>query len=76
MLFQEFEFEIIVQPDESIVVPDHLPTIEIREYAVKIDDELLDAHLFRVEGILMELKNISQFSDQGQAPKEMSKMKN
>ena len=49
LLFQEFDFEIIVKPGCLNASLDHLSQIEISEEPKKIDEELLDAQLFRVD---------------------------
>ena len=49
LLFQEFDFEIIVKPRWLNVGLDHLSRIEIGEEPTNIDDGLADARLFWVE---------------------------
>ena len=51
LLFQEFTFEVIVKPGRLNVGPDHLSRLENRENGGSLDDQLLDADLFRVEAI-------------------------
>ena len=55
LLFQEFEFKVIVRPGKANVGPDHLSRVESGEDPIRIDDDLPDAHLFRVEEIPIEL---------------------
>ena len=59
LLFQDFEFEVVVEPRKANVRPDHLSRVESRKYPKGIDDDLPDAHLLRVEAILAELAKIS-----------------
>ena len=42
LLFQEFDFEIIVKPGQLNAGPDHLSCIEIGEEPTNIDDGLPD----------------------------------
>ena len=49
LLFQEFDFEIIVKSGRLNVVPDHLSRIEIGEEPTNIADRFLDAQLFRID---------------------------
>ena len=49
--FQEFEFEVVVRPGKLNVGPDHLSCINTGEDPTGIDDDLLDAHLFRIEAV-------------------------
>ena len=51
LLFQEFEFEVVVQPGKLNVGPDHLSHIDTGEEPIGVDDELPDAHLFRIEAV-------------------------
>ena len=52
--------------------PDHLSRLEMGEEAIGIEDELPDAHLFRIEVVPQELANIAQFLEEGKAPEELS----
>ena len=47
--------------------------IELGEDPTRIEDDLLDAHLFRVEAIPSELVEIGQYLQEGKAPKHYSK---
>ena len=49
LLFQEFDFKIIMNPGRLNDGPNHLSRIEIDEDPNTIDDGLLDAQLFRVD---------------------------
>ena len=46
LLFQEFDFEVIVKPDRLNVGPDHLSMIESGEEPTNLEDNLPDAQLF------------------------------
>ena len=54
------------------VGPDHLSRIDTGEEPTEIDDDLPDAHLFRIEAVLEELEEIAQFLENGQAPEDMN----
>ena len=49
LLFQEFDFEIVVKPGQLNTGPDHLSHIENGEEPTNIEDGLPDAQLFRFE---------------------------
>jgi hypothetical protein len=42
-LFQEFEFEVVVNPGKNNVDMDHLSRIEYGEAGCSLDDEIPDA---------------------------------
>ena len=46
LLFQEFEFEVIVRPCKLNVGLDHLSRIDTAEEPTGVEDDLPDAHLF------------------------------
>lgn len=46
LLFQEYDFEVIVKPEKLNSGPDHLSCILIGEDAKNLDDSLSDVHLF------------------------------
>ena len=46
LLFQEFEFEVVVRPGKLNVGPNHLSRIDTREEPIGVKDDLLDAHYF------------------------------
>ena len=60
LLFQEFKFEVVIQPGRANVGPDHLSRVESGEDPIGIDDDLPEAHLFREEAIPTELAEIRQ----------------
>ena len=73
LMFQEFEFEVVVQPRKANVGPNHLYRVESGEDPTGIDDDLPDAHLFRLEAIPTELAKIAQYLQEGKAPEHYSK---
>ena len=75
LLFQEFEFEVVVRPGKLNVGPDHLSRINTGEESTGVEDNLPDTHLFRIEAVPAELEEIAQFLENGQAPEGMSTKK-
>jgi hypothetical protein len=61
VLFQEFSFEVIVNPRRCNVEPDHLSILESGESGKEVDDQLPDEDLFRVEAIQEYLEDITVF---------------
>jgi hypothetical protein len=60
LLFQEFNFEVVVDQEKKNVSLDHLSQLEIREDLTGIEDDLPDAHLFRVKASPKELEEIAK----------------
>ena len=56
--------------------PDHLSRLEIGEEVIGIEDELSDAHLFKLEAVPQELSDIARFLEEGKAPEELSERQN
>jgi hypothetical protein len=48
LLFQEFNFEVIVKPGKLNVGPDHLSRVTNGEEPMNLEDNFPDAHLFSV----------------------------
>ena len=46
LLFQEFDFEVVVRLGKLNVEPDHLSRIDTGEEPIGVEDDLPDAHLF------------------------------
>ena len=46
LLFQEFEFEVVVRPGKLNVGPNHLSRIDTGEESTGVEDDLPDARLF------------------------------
>ena len=76
LLFQEFEFEVVIQPGKANVRPDHLSRIVSDEDPIGINDELPHYQLFRVEAIPTELVEIGQYLQEGKSPEHYSEKKN
>ena len=72
LLFQEFDFEIIVKPWRLNAGPNHLSCIETGEELTNIDDGFPDAQLFRVDIADDYYAPIIQFLATGAAPEDMS----
>jgi hypothetical protein len=51
LLFQEYEFEIIVNPGRMNKGPDHLSRLEHGEDLTSLEDALLDAQLLAIRNI-------------------------
>ena len=68
LLFQEFKFEVVVRPGKLNGSPDHLSRIDTGEEPTRVEDDLPDAHLFRIEVVPTELEEITQFLENGKAP--------
>jgi len=49
VLFQEYDFEVIVKQGKLNIGPDHLSRIEIGEEPTNIDDNLPNAQLFAIK---------------------------
>ena len=68
LLFQEFDFEVIVKPGRLNVGPDHLWRIESGEEPTILEDNLPDAQLFAVtmmEDYNKEFNVVIQFLSTG-----------
>ena len=48
LLFQEFEFEVIIKPSWLNVGPDHLSRIEIGEETTSLEDNFPNVQLFAI----------------------------
>jgi hypothetical protein len=51
VLFQEYDFEIIVKPGKMNKGPDHLLRLEHGEEPTSLEDALLDAKLLAIRNI-------------------------
>ena len=51
LLFQQFEFEVVVRPGKLNVETDHLSRIDTGEEPIGVEDDLPNAHLFRIEAV-------------------------
>ena len=59
LLFQQFEFKVVVTPGKLNVDPYHLSQIDIGEEPIGVEYDLPDSHLFRIEAIPSELEEIT-----------------
>jgi len=72
MLFQEYDFEVIVKSGRLNEGPDHLSRIEIGEEPNSLEEGLPDAQIFAVHVADNHFSNIIQFLTMGTAPKGYS----
>ena len=61
LLFQEFDFEIVVKPGRLNTEPDHLLRLETWEEMTNLEDALLDAKLFAVKMVKDYYEDIIHF---------------
>ena len=72
LLFQEYDFEIIVKPRRLNAGPDHLSRIETGEEPTNLEDNLPDTQLFSIQIADDYFRDIIEFLMTGTAPKEFS----
>jgi hypothetical protein len=72
MLFQEYDFDIVVNPGRVNKGPDHLSRLEHGEEPTSLEDTLLDAQLLAIRKIDDHFAEIVQFLSIGMAPSESS----
>ena len=72
LLFQEYDFEVIVKPGRLNAGPEHLSRIETGEEPTNLEKGLPDAQLFAVRIADGHFKDIIHFLTIGTAPKEYS----
>jgi hypothetical protein len=70
LLFQEYDFEIIVKPGRMNKGPDHLSRLEHGEEPTSLEDALSDAQLLAIRNIDDHFTEIVQFLSTGMAPSE------
>ena len=73
LLFQEYDFEIIVKPGKLNAGPDHLSWIDLGEEPSNLEDNLPDAQLFSIQIADDYYADIIQFLTTGLAPVEFTK---
>ena len=73
LLFQEYDFEIIVKPGRLNAGPDHLSRIDSGEEPSNLEDNLPDAQLFSIQITYEYYADIIHFLTTGRAPKEFTK---
>ena len=66
LLFQQFEFEVVLRLGKINVIPDHLSQVHIGEELTRVDDNLPNTHLFQIEYFRVELEEIAHFLENGQ----------
>jgi hypothetical protein len=72
LLFQQFEFEVIVKPGKLNAGPDHLSRVTNGEEPTNLEDNFLDAQLFSVQIIDEHFTYIIQYLSMGTATQEYS----
>jgi hypothetical protein len=72
LLFQEFDFKVIVKPGKLNVRPDHLSRITNGEEPTNIEDKFPDAHIFSVQIADEYFAEIIQYLSIGTAPQEFN----
>ena len=73
LLFQEYDFEIIMKPGRLNARPDHLSQIDSGEEPSNIEDNLPDAQLFSIQITYNYYADIIHFLTIGLAPAEFTK---
>jgi hypothetical protein len=76
LLFQEYDFEVIVKPWKFNSGPDHLSCILTREDAGNLDDNLTDAYLFAFQVVDDYFTDRVQFLSTRVAPQEFKVAQN
>jgi hypothetical protein len=70
LLFQEYDFEIMVKPRKMNKGPDHLSILEHGEEPTSLEDTLMDAQLLAIRNIDDHFADMVQFLSTGVAPSE------
>jgi hypothetical protein len=70
LLFQEYDFEIVVKPGRMNKGPDHLSRLEHGEEPTSLEDTLPDAYLLAIRKVDDHFTEIVQFLSTGMAPRE------
>jgi hypothetical protein len=70
LLFQEYDFEIVVKPLRMNKGPDHLSRLEHGEEPTSLEDTLPDAQLLAIINIYDHFTEIVQFLSTGMASSE------
>ena len=73
LLFQKYDFEIIVKPGRLNAGPDHLSRLDSREEPSNLEDNLPDAPLFSIQIADEYYADIIQFLTTGVAPDDFTK---
>ena len=72
LLFQEFDFEIIVESGQLNLGLDHLSKIESGDKPTSLEDNLSDAQLFALTTFDDQYEDIIQFLTTGFAPNDFT----
>ena len=72
ILFQEYDFEIIVKPGRLNLGPDHLLRLELGEEPTSLDEGLPDAQLFAIHMVDEYFQDIVQYLAIGFPPVKMT----
>lgn len=75
LLFQKYDFEVIVNPERLNVGLDHLSWIEIGEEQSNLEEGLLDVHLFAIHLVDRHFVDIIHFLSTGMAFEGYTKIK-
>jgi hypothetical protein len=70
LLFQEYDFEIVVKPGRMNKGPDHLSRLEHGEEPTSREDTLPDVHLLAIRKVDDYFSEISHFLSIGMAPRK------
>jgi hypothetical protein len=70
LLFQEYDFEIVVKPGRMNKGPDHLSRLEHGEEPTSLEDTLPDAQLLAIRKVDDHFIEIVQFLSTGMAPRK------
>ena len=68
LLFQEYDFEVIVKPGRLNAGPDHLSRLESGEETISLEECLPDAQLFSIQIVDDQFQDIIHFFTTGEAP--------
>ena len=72
ILFQEYDFEIIVKTGRLNLGPNHLSRLESGEEPTSLDEGLPDAQLFAIQMVDDYFQDIVQYLSIGFTPSEMT----
>jgi hypothetical protein len=70
LIFQEYDFEIVIKPRRMNKGPDHLSRLEHGEEPTSLEDTLLDAQLMAIKKVDDHFAEIVQFLSTGMEPRE------
>ena len=68
LLFQEYDFEVIVKPGRLNAGPDHLSRLESGEEPISLEECLPNAQLFSIQIADDQFQDIIHFLTTGEAP--------